>query len=285
MSGKRQKTCPGNANTGSGRPRKLTKVLKLNIHRILERNPFLSTRELSDMLDGAVSYLTIYRYLLEAGVVLKKPTSHFTLSDDDKEERVAFAESLSNYRRWNSTIFLDETTIWLHDNGIPGWFHKDKENPLSIERHSGKVNICAAISHNGKVFTSTFRENLDSLLFSKILKEDLITNANYLYSRSWTLAQDNSTCYQGDARPILKALRPKPLAWPPRSPDLNPMENCWALLKRSVKRRRPNDLDELENCIYEEWDNLDDNIVRNLCDSFPNRIRKVRILEGGKIKY
>jgi len=156
---------------------------------------------------------------------------------------------------------------------------------LSIERHSGKVNICAAISHNGKVFISTFRENLDSLLFSEILKEDLITNANYLYPRSWTLAQDNSTCHQGDARPILKALRPKPLAWPPRSPDLNPMENCWALLKRSVKRRRPNDLDELENCIYEEWNNLDDNIVRNLCDSFPNRIRKVRILEGGKIKY
>ena len=270
---------------GSGRPPRLTKANKLRIHRFLGNNPFLSTRELSDMINGEPSHQTIDRYLRYKGFVQKNTSSHFKLSEDDIAERLSFANSLSNYNRWGLTIFLDETTIWLHDEGMKGWFHKDQENSLSREKNSGKVNICATISTRGKVFLTTFRDNLDSRLFSEILKEDLLPNANLLYPRSWTLAEDNSTSHQGEAKPILKALRPRPLKWPSRSPDLNPIENFWALLKRSVKRRFPQDLDELEECIFDEWDNMPNNVVENLCNFFPDRIRKVKISRGKKIKY
>jgi len=48
-------------------------------------------------------------------------------------------------------------------------------------------------------------------LFSEILKEDLLPRANLLYPTSWTLAEDNNTSHQGEGKPILKALRPRPL--------------------------------------------------------------------------
>jgi len=34
--------------------------------------------------------------------------------------------------------------------------------------------------------------------------------------------------------------------WPSNSPDLNPIENLWAIVKRNVELRRPKNLSELE---------------------------------------
>src|SRR3712207_142757 len=63
---------------GSERPNKLTKSHKLRLWRNFQEKSFLSTRELDDRPDGDVDHMTVYRYLIEAGFVEKKPTSHFT---------------------------------------------------------------------------------------------------------------------------------------------------------------------------------------------------------------
>ena len=46
--------------------------------------------------------------------------------------------------------------------------------------------------------------------------------------------------------------------WPAKSPDMNPIENVWGLLKRRISRRiRPEDtLQDLEDALIEEWNDL-----------------------------
>ena len=41
--------------------------------------------------------------------------------------------------------------------------------------------------------------------------------------------------------------------WPAYSPDLNPIENVWRILKSRVKLRHCKSYQELENAIYDEW--------------------------------
>jgi hypothetical protein len=75
--------------------------------------------------------------------------------------------------------------------------------------------------------------------------------------------------------------------WPAQSPDLNPIEHVWQVLKDRIQRRmpRPKNLTELKKCIYEEWGQLDRAILRSLVSSMSHRIRSVTIAKGYQTKY
>jgi transposase len=75
------------------------------------------------------------------------------------------------------------------------------------------------------------------------------------------------------------------LEWPAKSPDLNPIENVWSILKQRVRKRLPKTLEELESIIYEEWWRIDDFIVSNLCGSIHSRIEKCILAHGRQIEY
>jgi hypothetical protein len=270
---------------GSGAISKLKNVDKVKINDIVRKNPFSSLKDMRKTLRLEISCMTIGRYLKEAGYIRRKPHSKLDHTPTHIENRYWWANNMRTFRWWGEVVFADETSIWLNDNGHDGWFHNDHDHPLSMDKHSGKIHVWAAITIFGKLSVLTFRENLNSSGYSQILRQYLIPAANLIHPYGWVLLHDGSPCHKGDAIEVLYYELPYVLKWPSKSPDVNPIENVWHMLKSQVRKRLPKTVDDLEKVIIEEWENLDNEKISNIACSFQFRVKTLFNRKGHMLNY
>jgi transposase len=78
-----------------------------------------------------------------------------------------------------------------------------------------------------------------------------------------------------------------PGSWPSSSPDLNPIENLWHILRSNIRKRKiqPRNEEQLVVALQEEWEKLDMELVNRLCLSMPRRLQAVIDAGGGITKY
>ena len=77
------------------------------------------------------------------------------------------------------------------------------------------------------------------------------------------------------------------LSWPPSSPDANPIENLWAIIKRRLKTRGCKNKQELINAFLNVWarDTEIAEICKKLVESMTSRIEAIIASKGGSTKY
>ena len=78
---------------------------------------------------------------------------------------------------------------------------------------------------------------------------------------------------------------PETIDWPSNSPDINPTENLWSILERNVEKRRPSNIDELEEFVNQEWENIDLSTLINIALSMKTRCLAIIELKGERINY
>jgi hypothetical protein len=78
-----------------------------------------------------------------------------------------------------------------------------------------------------------------------------------------------------------------PLHERPSSPDLNPIENVWRILKQRINQRPrfPSTLSEMKQAVQEEWDKLQPSDFNMYIDSIPERIDQLRQRKGMQTQY
>ena len=77
------------------------------------------------------------------------------------------------------------------------------------------------------------------------------------------------------------------LTWPAQSPDLNPIEHLWAILKRRLNQydSPPKGMIELWERIVQVFSSITAHDCRRLIESMPKRIEAVIASKGKWTKY
>ena len=81
------------------------------------------------------------------------------------------------------------------------------------------------------------------------------------------------------------------LDWPPRAPDMNPIENMWSEVKRTMQETwpalPPRNSDELWTLVSDAWDEVASSTrySRSLIESMTRRMKSVVEAEGFWTSY
>ena len=195
---------------------------------------------------------------------------------------------------WKRVIFTDESTIQGNPNKQKAWV-TDKISLHSIEKDRWQPSILCwgTISYEGTSMLGCIFGTVKADVYFKMLKRRLLRNLAALSPKSKKGAHMERLIYQHDGassrtvKDVMDYFKEKDievLEWPPKSPDLNLIENIWAELKRRLKRsyeRREDLVEDIYNC----WNSISVDFVQKIYMSMNDRILAVIAAEGGPTKY
>lgn len=276
---------------GSGRTYDLKNHQKANIINAIRRNPFLTCGDLQIKYAPCISVERIRQYLKEKNFTWKKPRKIPKLSPNDKDDRFFWSIKYYYLPFWK-VVWTDECAFWIQDRKGSCWIRKGEEYELETMLHPLKVNVWIAIAIRGVVAIHVFEQQFNSSHYLEILQKRLLPGV-YNYSKlwhpgfkeDWLLQQDNLSvhvCEKIDK--FLNYAEIKKLEWPVRSPDLNPVENLWAKLKSSVRKRDPQTKKQLKLYIYEEVNKISQSYFLDLVSSVGDRIIDVFNSRGAIVR-
>jgi len=110
--------------------------------------------------------------------------------------------------------------------------------------------VWGSISANGVGDLVFINGNMDASSYKQILIHHLTKKYSGLLDGSLFFQQDNDPKHKSrEVQNYLSNKKIQLLDWPANSPDLNPIENCWATLKKEVSEIGPNNILQLKEAI------------------------------------
>ena len=130
--------------------------------------------------------------------------------------------------------------------------------------------------------------NQNQYTYVETLKEYLLPEITAAQSEFGINMVFNALCHKTNL--VLNFLQENNIStldWPPQSPDMNPIENLWSIIKkwRQKKFGFVNTKNELIEQVFEIWNEVDNSLMETLTDSIENRLKEVIRLDGRPTKY
>lgn len=277
---------------------KVSEDIKNEVVNLTIANRRMAAKSISDIINqnpqlNSISASTVYRIKHEMKFNYLPPIHTFFTTQEQRTRRVHFAQKHLNLGTdWSNVLFTDESSFELDSSHRWVWKRRGENSPdvqHCTKKFNRKVMVFGGISRRyttaliaikGSIFTESYIDEC-------IDDSGLIVGMNEIYGPfKWVLMQDGATPhtsqitldYLNDYCNVLND-------WPSGSPDMNPIENLWSILKRDVDVLNPQNEDQLIDLLFNSWETLDVSLIHNLIDSVPSRLQAVIDSSGYPTKY
>lgn len=262
-------------------------------------NPTKTSTELNTDLQYAginIDPSTVRRRLLEFGRTARRPYKKQLLTTKMKAKRLAWAKKYKDWTvdNWKNVLFSDESHFEVHGQRSQ-YVRRSKGEPIKA------VHLVQTVKHPlKKMFWGCFSfigvgplcpviGMMNSARYIDVLKYYAVPTLKIMKNRSYPIfQQDLAPCHTSKAvKKYFSEHSITVLDWPGNSPDVNPIENLWAIMKAKLRKLDCSTLLAMETSINNIWYDPDvmDKICQNLVESKPNRVRDLIAKKGGHIKY
>lgn len=273
-----------------GRPRKTSKNTDVRVAVAAKRNRFSTSMQLADQFN--LSARTIRRRLVNQHLKSHTPCKD-PLTAEQKLVRVRWCRE-HKHTDFNKWIFSDEATFELGELSTPRQQHVRRS---STEKYAEccllqggvvdrrKIMIWGAISVEGAVGFQVLVGNVNAHTYIETLQEQLIPYLDNLPLQNYittTFQHDNAAPHRAACVGAFLEENGVTLAqWPPYSPDINPIEKIWALMKSDISKHRPKTMQELREQIEAGWERVvTPEMCARLFAALPQRVRNVISRKG-----
>jgi len=176
-------------------------------------------------------------------------------------------------------MFSDETTWRLFYIRRRIWKRRGQIKVVRTVKHDPKVNVWGYFSASGFGELAKIKGHLDAKKMMEIYEKGLFASADKLFgpdTRNWQFLEDRNPKHTGKLAKAWKAQhKVMVMEWPTQSPDCNPIENVWSVLKKKVGKFKITTTKQLFNEIKREWCKLSTEYAENLAESCFKRCQEV----------
>ncbi len=118
--------------------------------------------------------------------------------------------------------------------------------------------VWGCISAYGMGSLHVLEDTMNAKRYIKVLEQHMLPSRCRLFQgRPCVFQQDNAKPHTAAITTAwLRSRRVRVLNWPACSPDLSPIKNIWHIIKRKIRIKRPQTLQQLETYIRQEWDQI-----------------------------
>ena len=218
--------------------------------------------------------------------VHRPPRFKQELTKDQKQLRFEFCKwVLDNEDKIPNIVFSDESRF---ERGPDNSWRRIKRGVMdeSIfvdkKKYPESVMIWGAIGIGFKSELMKCSSGMDADEYCRILEDSrLLDKLNDCHGKGkWSFMHDGAPCHQAQRTTEFLAARRVVVVpgWPPNSPDLNPIEMIWSIMKRRIQGRWEAG-DPIQQLAL-VWQHLVDEMIDGLVRSFRDRCKLVYDLGG-----